>query len=83
MVAEIEQRIAEWTHLPPEHGEPIQVLQLAILAQRRTQACLISCIAAQQHAMQTMLGCTHGYVAPCAAEVVTVRACAACRCCDT
>lgn len=26
VVAEIEQRIAEWTHLPPEHGEPIQVL---------------------------------------------------------
>uniref|UniRef100_A0A7R9Z064 Fe2OG dioxygenase domain-containing protein n=1 Tax=Chlamydomonas euryale TaxID=1486919 RepID=A0A7R9Z064_9CHLO len=26
VVAGVEQRIAEWTHLPPEHGEPLQVL---------------------------------------------------------
>ncbi len=25
MIAEIEERIAEWTHLPPDHGEPMQV----------------------------------------------------------
>lgn len=27
VVSAIEQRIAEWTHLPPDHGEPIQVLR--------------------------------------------------------
>ena len=25
VIGAIEQRIAEWTHLPPDHGEPIQV----------------------------------------------------------
>ena len=25
VVAGIEEKIAEWTHLPPEYGEPIQV----------------------------------------------------------
>ena len=25
MIAEIEERVAEWTHLPPEHQEPMQV----------------------------------------------------------
>ncbi|EFJ51369.1 hypothetical protein VOLCADRAFT_120451 [Volvox carteri f. nagariensis] len=27
VIAEIEERIAEWTHLPPEHGEPMQILR--------------------------------------------------------
>lgn len=27
VISAIEQRIAEWTHLPPDHGEPIQVLR--------------------------------------------------------
>ncbi|GIL89928.1 hypothetical protein Vretimale_17939 [Volvox reticuliferus] len=27
IIAEIEERIAEWTHLPPEHGEPMQILR--------------------------------------------------------
>lgn len=27
VVAGIEARIAEWTRLPPDHGEPIQVLR--------------------------------------------------------
>lgn len=25
VIAGIEEKIAEWTHLPPSHGEPIQV----------------------------------------------------------
>lgn len=27
VIAEVEERIAEWTHLPPENGEPMQVLR--------------------------------------------------------
>jgi hypothetical protein len=27
VIAAIEARIAEWTRLPPDHGEPIQVLR--------------------------------------------------------
>ncbi|KXZ48876.1 hypothetical protein GPECTOR_25g461 [Gonium pectorale] len=27
VIAEIEERIAEWTHIPPAHGEPIQILR--------------------------------------------------------
>ena len=27
MIAGIEGKIAEWTHLPPDNGEPIQVLR--------------------------------------------------------
>eukprot|EP00195_Chlamydomonas_chlamydogama_P016075 CAMPEP_0202891768 /NCGR_PEP_ID=MMETSP1392-20130828/1746_1 /ASSEMBLY_ACC=CAM_ASM_000868 /TAXON_ID=225041 /ORGANISM="Chlamydomonas chlamydogama, Strain SAG 11-48b" /LENGTH=285 /DNA_ID=CAMNT_0049575621 /DNA_START=353 /DNA_END=1210 /DNA_ORIENTATION=+ len=27
IIATIEEKIAEWTHIPPEHGEPIQVLK--------------------------------------------------------
>ncbi|KAG2487816.1 hypothetical protein HYH03_013660 [Edaphochlamys debaryana] len=27
VIAAIEERIAEWTHLPPEYGEPIQILR--------------------------------------------------------
>ncbi|KAG2449396.1 hypothetical protein HYH02_005546 [Chlamydomonas schloesseri] len=27
VIAEIEERIAEWTHVPPDHGEPMQILR--------------------------------------------------------
>lgn len=27
VIAALEERIAEWTHIPPEHGEPLQVLR--------------------------------------------------------
>ncbi|PNW76919.1 hypothetical protein CHLRE_11g481200v5 [Chlamydomonas reinhardtii] len=27
VIAEIEERVAEWTHLPPEHQEPMQILR--------------------------------------------------------
>lgn len=27
VIATVEQKIAEWTHLPPDHGEPLQILR--------------------------------------------------------